>query len=242
MLIKNLINVMVFIISVFSILNLIYSIKNKNKYICKNIIVVSSFYIIYLILLFIIENLLSLPIGLEILYFMVMLVVAVLLYIIAIVLNVKKMKKTDINIKAKKYLFVTLLLILLPVLVVSAKILKDVHMLNSSNLIVIYESDGNGGLGDGTTFAYAIGDDFCKEFDLAIDIGGLYLVDFLKKEPVVIDDENEISDMTDYVISFDEFAEDDNFFVYKNDKVVCEIDVNSKYFNIDFEKAYYIAR
>ena len=48
--------------------------------------------------------------------------------------------------------------------------------------------------------------------------------------------------MTDYVISFNEFAEDDNFFVYKNDKVVCEIDVNSKYFNIDFEKAYYIAR
>ena len=42
-----------------------------------------------------------------------------------------------------------------------------------------------------------------KKIDLAIDIGGLYLVDFLKKEPVVIDDENEISDMTDYVISFD---------------------------------------
>lgn len=42
-----------------------------------------------------------------------------------------------------------------------------------------------------------------NKFDLAIDIGGLYLVDFLKKEPVVIDDENEISDMTDYVISFD---------------------------------------
>ena len=57
-----------------------------------------------------------------------------------------------------------------------------------------------------------------------------------------MDDEKEISDMTDYVISLDEFSADDNFFVYRNDKVVCEIDVNPKYFNMDFEKAYYIAR
>lgn len=164
--------------------------------------------------------------------------VAAVLYIVSIIINCIKRKKSDINIKSKKILITTIVLLILPILFLSTKILKYLYVINDSNLLLIYESDGNGSIGDGDTFAYAISDDSCKQFDLGIATGGFYLPEFLKKDVIEINDDADISKVTNYDITFN----DDNIFVYENDKLICKINVSRKYFNNEFETAFYIKK
>ena len=45
---------------------------------------------------------------------------------------------------------------------------------------------------------------------------------------------------TDYEIIFNDSWEDNSISVYKNNKEICKVKNKSHYFNIDFEKGFYI--
>ncbi len=237
LLIKNCIYIIAILLSLFSMIALIYSIKNKNKYICKNIILVSILYIVYLIVDLCMIGVLCIPIGLEVLFIYLFVFIAGILYIISIILNLIKRKKLEGYIKKKSVVIATLTLLLLPILFLTINILEDKSLINNSNLIVVYESDGNGGIGDGDIFAYAIGKNFCEQFDLGIDIGGYYLKEFLPKNAVEIKDIKDITNITNYKIVFNE---ENNALIYKDNKQICKINNKSHYFNIDFERGFYI--
>ena len=167
MLIKNCIYFISVLISLFSIISLVYSVKNKNKIICSRIILIDSIYILYLIVNLIIIDVLRIPVGLEVLIIYLIEFVAGILYISSIILNLIKRNKLRYT-KNNKITFATIIFVLFPIILLSAYIVENNLLINSSDLVLVFESDGNGGFGDSKTFAYAIGKDFCKQFDLGI--------------------------------------------------------------------------
>lgn len=237
MLIRDYIYCIAFLLFLFAIILLIYSKKNKNKEMCKNIILVSIVYIVYLVLnLYMIADL-YIPVGLELLLICLTELVAGILYIISIISNSIKRKKLKTKVKSNKTLIITIILIILPALFLFINVKQDKYLINNSNLIVVYESDGNGGIGDGDIFAYSILDSHCKQFDLGIELGGYYLVKFLPKDAVEITNIDTLTNITDYKIVFNE---DNSTLVYKGNKQICKINNKHRYFNIHFERGFYI--
>lgn len=90
---------------------------------------------------------------------------------------------------------------------------------------------------DAGLFAHAIGENFCKQFDLGIDIERDYLKKFLPKNTVEIKDINDITNIVNYKIIFNK---KDSTLIYKNNKQLYKINNKSHYFNIDFERVFYI--
>lgn len=239
LLIKNCIYCVAILISLFSIVTMIWSIKNKNQYICKNVILFSIIYIIYLIVDLSMIYILYIPIGLEALFIFLVMFIAGILYVISVILNLIKRKKLERYAKKKKVLITTIILIILPIIFFSVCVLRQKYLINNSDLVLVYSSSGNGGFGDEDTFAYAIGEDYCKQFDLGIDINGYRLKEFLPKNAVKITNIDDIAYMTDYKMIPNE-EDFDAVSVYKDNKQICKINYQSRYFNIDFEKGFYI--
>lgn len=236
MLIQNCIYCISIWIGIFSILLLSDSIDNKNKYICNWIILIDFIYILYLIIIYRLMGILYIPVGLEVLFIYLIEFVAGILYIISIILNLNKRKKIDTYIKSKKVILAAMFLILLPVILISTSVVQNKQMINNSDLLLIYESSGNGGFGDSKTFAYAIGKDYCKQFDLGTDFYGYKMEKFLPKNAVEIND----LDDTDFEVRFNESTKDNSISVYKNRKKICKEKNKSNYFNIEFKKGFYI--
>jgi len=236
LLIRNCVYCLVIIISFFSVVSLKYS-SNNNKFICEKINIINKFYIYFLICNLIILNVLYIPTGLEMIYIYPVVFVAIILYLLSNSLNFKKYEKLQLNEKNKKITFLTIGLILLPVLSLSLTVFINFYLVNNSELIVVYESDGNGGFGSGDTFAYAISKNFCSQFDLGIDFKGYDLKKFLPKNAIEIHELDDVVALTNYKIIFNE---DDNVFVYKDNKQICKINNKSRYFNIDFETGFYL--
>ena len=235
MLIKECIYLIEIFLCYFSVAVLIYSIKNKNKYICKNIILISAIYIIYMFESYFVIYFCKISVGLEVVILYFFEFIAGVIYFISIIINIIKAKKSQLYERKNIVTILAILLIILPVMFISIKILQYSKLINNSNLVLVYSSEGNGGFGDYQTFAYAIGDDYCKEFDLGIEIEGYYLKEFLPKKSIEITD---INDNTDYEVSFN----DNSIVVYKNNKLVCNQKNSSYYSNINFEKGFYIKR
>ena len=83
MLLKNCIYFIIITVSLLSIPILIYSIKNKNKRNSKCIKLINFFYIMYLILnIAVIPNVLSIDLGLEILFLALISFFAIIIYIV----------------------------------------------------------------------------------------------------------------------------------------------------------------
>lgn len=235
MLIKHCIYCIAILLSLFSIPTLIYSIKNKDGNICKNIIWLDMIYMAYLFINIYIADILYIPRGLEMWFIYCLVFISVVLYIISIVLTRIKVKKLQIYTKQKKSTTVIMiLLITLPALFLSVNVFKDKYLMNNSDLILVYHSSGNGGFGDGETFAYAIGENFCEQFDLGIDTDGYHLQKFLPKNAIMVNSNS----IENYEIKLNE--EDNILLVYKNNQCICKEKFNSHYFNIDLQKAFYI--
>ena len=233
MLIKDCIYVTIFLLALFLIMFLIYSLKNNDKYICRNIIFISSLYIIYLFICLILIDILYIPVGFDVLHIYLIIIISGILYVISLILNLKKVKNnTKDNRFNRKIIFLTMMLLMIwPSLFLSVNILKNKYIIDNSNLVLVYHSINNGGIGDGNTFAYAIGDDFCKQFDLGIDIDGYYLKKFLSKNV------SEIEKINDYEIVFNN---DNTTIIYKDNKKFCKINNRINYFNVNFKRGYYI--
>lgn len=225
------------LISLFSIISLVYSIKNKNKYICNWIILIDIIYILYLIANYTMTEFLYIPVGLEVLLIYLIEFIAGILYVLSIILNLIKRlikRKKLIYTKNNKVIFATMIFVLFPIILLSTYIVENKLLINNSDLILVYES--NGGTLDSKNFAYAIGKDYCKQFDLGIDWDGYYLKKFLPANAVEIND----LDDTDYEIIFNQSWEDNSISVYKNNKEIYKVKNKSYYHNIDFEKGFYI--
>ena len=177
---------------------------------------------------------LYIPAGWEMLVIALFVIMALILYVISIIINFIKFKKLKIYTKTNKILIAIILLIILPVLYISINILENKYLIKNSDLVVVYESRGNGGFGDGDTFAYSIGKNGCNQFDLGIDAGGDRLKEYLPKNAVEIDYDKYIND---YEIIFEE---DNSTLVYKGKKKICKINNKKNYFNIEFQKGFYL--
>lgn len=105
-------------------------------------------------------------------------------------------------------------------------------MLNNSELIIIFNSDGNGGIGDSDTFAYTINKNLCNQFDLGIDTDGYEIKKYLPKE---LKETNDLEKLNYDVIIDD----NETIHVYDNKKEICKFNNDSKYSNIEFIKAFY---
>ena len=80
-------------ICVFSLITLIYSIVNKEKYVLKSMLIISIMYIIYLIVGIYLINYLHVYYGLEIIYVYMFIIGGLVLYGISIIINLAKFKK-----------------------------------------------------------------------------------------------------------------------------------------------------
>ena len=109
--------------------------------------------------------------------------------------------------------------------------IKNVVKINSSELILVYYSKGNGGIGDGETFAYAIGKNHCEQFDLGIDLQGEYLKKFLPSNAIEI---TNINDLENYEITLN----DDSIVIEKNKQYIYKKKHNKNYINVELKKCY----
>ena len=237
MLLKNCNYLIIIVISLISIPILIYSIKNKKAKNSKIIKIINSFYIAYLILnIFVIPNVLRLDTGFEILFLTLIALFAIVIDIISIFICSKKIKKSNENYSfSKKSLLLIILFIILPILLLLGCLSREYYLINNSDLILIYKSRGNGGLGNNNEFAYAINENYCKEISLGIAEGNYSFGRYLPKKAKKIDNINKLNN---YNISLD--SEGKYIIVYKNSKIIHKEKINPNYFNIDFDGGFYI--
>lgn len=237
MLLKNCIYFLIIVISLLSIPILIFSIINKNKKTCKSIKIITIFYIIYLILnIAVMPNVFNIDIGFEILFLALVAFIAIIMYIISFIICSKKLKKDkEIVPVFQKTLLVILILIISPVLLLLSSLLKEYYLILNSDIVLVYKSNGNGGIGDTNNFAYAINEDYVQEISLGIAIGDYSLVSYLPKKAKKIDD---IKNINNYNISFDN--NEKYITIYKNNKLIHKEQVNPQYYNISFDGGFYI--
>ncbi len=240
MLLKSCIYFILIVISLLSIPILIYSIKNKKQNNSKGIKTIIFFYIIYLILgIVVIPNIFCLDTGLEILVLDFLVLIAIINYIISIIICSKKIKQSNekFSLSKKKLVFI-LLLIILPILLVFSSFIKEYYLIMNSDLILVYNSQGNGGFGDSKEFAYAINERYCEEISLGIGVEDYSLVKYLPKKAKKIENIEDISNLSNYNIHF---SNNDKYIsVYKNGKIIHKEQLNSIYFNIDFDGGFCI--
>ncbi len=235
MLLKNCIYFIIIMVSLLSIPILIYSIKNKKN--CKCIKIINFFYITYLILnIVVIPNVLSVDIGPEILFLALISLIAIIIYIVSIIICSKKIKKGNEMISfSKKSILVILLFIILPILLLSCSLFREYYLIINSDLVLVYKSNGNGGIGDSHNFAYAINENYFKEISLGIATGDYSLAKYLPKKSKKIDN---IENINNYNVSLDN--NEKYITIYKNNKLIHRKQINPNYYNISFDGGFYI--
>ena len=208
---------------------LITSIVNKDKTVAKIIAIVSGIYLAYIPLLFILVNNLHLSIGLEILFVLAANVVAAIIYIIAIGISLykkqhgKKLTKNPIAIK-----ITSVILAVLPAIIMSFALASNFVAIDTADILVFYYSAGNGGLGDGDNFAFAINDHGCTQFDYGADFGGYYFEHNLPANAKVVS----LKDYPEYKFTNSR----DSFSAFKDDEEICNVAHQGDYFNIKLER------
>lgn len=243
MLIRTCIYWMEIIISIISVPVLIRSMYSNDKYKdqCKRSIWLSLIYMVYLVSSFLFldqGNFFETDFGLNALMIWFLMFVAVILYILSIIINQRKQKKlTQTSPNKNKFTIVFIVLVILPILFILGPFLRAKYFISKSNVILIFDSRGNGGFGDSEYFAYAIGDNFCSQIDLGTSIGGLRMKRFLPKDTLEI---NDINDIEDYRVYF--IANDDSIEVYKEGKQICKKKNKSHYSNIEFERGFLLTK
>ena len=146
----------------------------------------------------------------------------------------KNKKGNEMISYSKKSILVILSFIILPILLLSYSLLKEYYLIINSDLVLVYKSNGNGGIGDSNNFAYAINENYCEEISLGIAIGDYSLVKYLPKKSKKIDN---VENINDYSVSLDNTK---YIIIYKNNKLIHKKQINSNYSNINFDGGFYI--
>ena len=119
-------------------------------------------------------------------------------------------------------------------MVLSSSLCKEYYLIINSDLVLLYKSNGNGGIGDSNNFAYAINENYIKEISLGIAIGDYSLVKYLPKKFKKIDN---IENINNYNVSLDN--NEKYISIYKNNKLIHKKQINPSYFNISFDGGFY---
>lgn len=225
---KQIIYVLCLIFFVVSIFDLIYSIKNKNKKVSKYIIILSIMYILYSISdILIFPDILNLDVGFEILLFYVFLAISDVLFIISIIVALKKFKKLDSTDKTTKYNIVFAILVLFPIFMFCFSYFREVNYINNSKLILVCSK------GDGFSeedYAYAIGDNYSKKITIGADFRGYAMKNHLPSSFYELN----------YTWSTDKIEfNNDNITIYRNNKIIFKIDIANKISYCDVEEVFY---
>ncbi|MBR5967314.1 MAG: hypothetical protein IK001_01835 [Lachnospiraceae bacterium] len=237
MLIKTRLYLVAIILIILSIASLIVSIRNKNAAYCRYLSLLCCVGIIYLFIdLAVLVGALGLGIGLEVLLLYAAGAAAGVVYAAAIAVNARKRKTLlqagDGSLPAAMKILAAVL-ILLPVIFISVRIVRDRILIARSDALVVFDSRGNGGIGDGRSFAYAIRGDECKPFDLHIGYG---LKKIVPEGAVKAKSDWDGADMGQYRINI----KNSDISILRGDEEIFRYDSSTgPYFNIDISECYY---
>lgn len=228
MLVKDVIYVLYFFIFTVSIINLEYSIQNKNRNYSKCIILFSIIFILYSIIGgFILPNILDLDVGLEILLFYGILIIADVLFIISIIVTSVKTKKLNTIEKNLKHNIYFTFFVLLPILIFCFSYFREMNYINNSKLILICSR------GDGFSeedYGYAISNDYSKIISVGADFRGYAMKNHLPNSF----NELNYTWVTDNVAIYH-----DNITIFRNNKEIYKIDITDKISYCDVEEVFY---
>ena len=226
MLITNIIYSIEIFIFFASIASVVAAKKAKNKTTCNWISIIDYTYIAYMFIFMVLTDILSLPVGMEFIIFYPTLFIAFILFVVSIAISSRKAKKADAK-SDNKVLYVSLAIILAPLVIVIFSIAQNLFVIQSSDVIFVYRSAGNGGIGDTNYFAYGVKQGECSRFDLGIDFDGYAIDKFLPAGA-----KQELLKDTDYQITLKE----NGVAVYKNNELVCEDNNLPSYHNNTLER------
>ena len=228
MLVKYVIYILYFFIFTVSILNLIYSIKNKNRNSSKYIILLSIIFISYSIIDgLILPNILDLDVGFELLLFYGILIIAGVLFIISIIVASVKTKKLNTIEKTLKHNIIFTFFVLLPILMFCFSYFREMNYINNSKLILICSR------GDGFNeedYGYAISNDYSKIISVGTDFRGYAMKNHLP---------NSFNELN-YTWTTDKIEiNHDNITIFRNNKKIYKIDISNKISYCDVEEVFY---
>lgn len=241
MLIKDLVYVFYIWFLVLEIFLFIYSIKNKNKNNCNKIIFLNVLNMVYCYINVFIPFLFHLAVGLELVIFYIIAFVAIFFALISIIVCLVRKKKMQTNIKSDKFLLLTIIFSIIPIITFLPIYAKEKYLINHSDLVLVFDS---GEMFDSRNFAYAINNKYCKEISIGADFGGYDMEKHLSGSVTEFDtfqDENYKiiinHKQSGYKVVVNDFKEN-SIEVYKEDIKIHNKRLN--YSNIDFEKGFYL--
>ena len=225
------VHIIIFALFLFAIYMLVLSIKNKKmgniKYI-KNMCIINVIYVILFLRSF---YFVPLIIDFELILYYLLGIVSIILYIIAIIICINKIKKSTNNDKSnigfKKFIVIALIPLILFILCLS----RELYLINSSDMILSCTSDGNGGIGDVQDFYYVFNNKNLNEISIDYDILNYSDRHITKKfKEIKIDELNSLG----YNVSVE-----DEIIITKDSKLMYKKKLNPDYFNIDIDHIYY---
>ena len=228
MLVKDVIYILCFFIFTVSILNLIYSIKNKNRNSSKYIILLSIIFILYSIIdVLILPNILDLDVGFELLLFYGILIIAGVLFIISIIVASVKIKKLNTIEKTLKHNIIFTFFVLLPILMFCFSYFREMYYINNSKLILICSSSDGFNEED---YGYAISNDYSKIISVGADFRGYAMKNHLP---------NSFNELNYTWITDKIEINHDNITIFRNNKKIYKIDITNKISYCDVEEVFY---
>ena len=233
--IRNFIYYMPIVISVIGILSIVFAIKNKSRNNNKFIIVFNIINILYLFVISVlIHNFLPIIVDLTILIIWLISIIGGILYLISTIICICKRKKLNDNFDNKLNSKIFKILIVFPIIVFALVLFKETYLINNSEFILEYQSDGNGGFGDSHDFVYVISDKYCTEISVDADLSYNYYNRMLLSKNVREVNEDELQNKGYKVVIDNQYI-----IVYKNQKLIHKKKLNDSYFNIELDSIYY---
>lgn len=233
--IRNFIYYMPIVISVIGILSMVFAIKNKSRNNNKFIIVFNIINILYLFVISVlIHNFLPIIVDLTILIIWLISIIGGILYLISTIICICKRKKLNDNFDNKLNSKIFKILIVVPIIVFALVLFKETYLINNSEFILEYQSDGNGGFGDSHDFVYVISDKYCTEISVDVDLSYNYYNRMLLSKNVREVNEDELQNKGYKVVIDNQYI-----IVYKNQKLIHKKKLNDSYFNIELDSIYY---
>ncbi len=240
MLIKTRIDIVAIFLIIFSIPLLIISIVNKNADVAKKLTVLNIVCMGYLFIdICVLSSILSVDVGFRLILIYFAGLISGIPYIISLIINIVKTIKArtqtgNVTVTPKLISFILAFVIIFPVIFISSRVIRDYVIVKNSDMVLIFHSSGNGGIGQSEEFAYAVKGDKCWQFDLCID---------LSIEKILPDGTEEFNlrntETEKEVGNYKVYLHQSVIRIWNDEKLIFEYDEEvGRYFNISLEEAY----
>lgn len=229
MLISTAIMLLLWVLGFATVPVFVLSIVNKSSARAKALLAIDIVIPVFVFLLFYSADAFCVGLPFEVvLYFMFAIAFAIIdvASIIIILVRMRKLRKGD---KAAPAIIAVLTFILVPVILMSAVVIRQKVILSRSILVVEFISRGNGGIGNSEDFIYAYDG---KKITL-LDMGSAYDLEKFVPSGMVPSKDNKTAG--DFTVEMKE----DTLYIYENGNLVIEQDFESEYYNVDLRSVYY---